>query len=167
MMFVSNEALYNIDVTFVCGYLCSGKTTTAHSLHKAAEIGEAMIIEVSTIVKNILQTSDRSKLQGRPDIDVQIIEQLRKLIEQQVRKGVDYFIISGVRQLSILKAFPSAQYLWVSCDERVRFDRYHTRKEFKDVDRTHEGFVAANQRDIELGIDEVKQFIFNQPSVAL
>jgi predicted kinase len=135
---------------FVCGELGSGKTTYASQVAKTKGYG---MIEVSDIVKRILGQTERSKLQGHPELDKAVIHEL-------VDAGSD-IVVSGARQVSILKAFPSAELVWIEVPEEERYRRLVSRMDNKDPEKTKEAFKVAQQRDQDLGLGEVKSYIMN------
>ena len=138
-------------ITFVCGQLCSGKTHYSKAL---AALVDGVFLEVGDIVREIKNTTDRKELQNSKDLHEAIVEQL---IRQMPLSDVKQYVVSGVRQKEILKYFPDATLLWIECPRKERKKRY------KERDRQGDGiaFKAAEQGDINLGINEVKQYIFN------
>jgi cytidylate kinase len=137
-------------ISFVCGQLCSGKTLYSKAL---AETSNGVYIEVGDIVRSLKLTSDRKALQDSKELAEIIIERL----QTRTYFGGD-FVISGVRQQKILEAFPQATLLWIEAPASVREQRYLKR------DRTGDSqtFEQAEQGDIDLGILEVKQYIFSR-----
>ena len=57
------------NIIFVAGYICSGKTYHANEI---ADDKDYDMIEVSSIVREILDTNERSKLQGHPELEDQM-----------------------------------------------------------------------------------------------
>ena len=139
-------------ISFVCGQLCSGKTLYSKAL---AQISEGLYIEVGDIVRQIKQTSDRKLLQDSKNLSSLIIEHLKRLAANNPE-----LIISGVRQKEILEKFLDSTLLWVECPSQERKARYNSRARTGDT----QTFEEAEQGDINLGILEVKQFIFNKNS---
>lgn len=139
-------------ISFVCGQLCSGKTLYSKAL---AQISEGLYIEVGDIVREIKQTSDRKLLQDSKNLSSLIIEHLKRLAANNPE-----LIISGVRQKEILEKFLDSTLLWVECPSQERKARYNSRARTGDT----QTFEEAEQGDINLGILEVKQFIFNKNS---
>lgn len=138
---------------FVCGKLGSGKSTYSNQV---AKVKGYRVVEVSDIVKRALNATERSKLQGHPELDSIIISELRSY-------GHDT-VVSGVRQTSILEAFPlTEQYIWLEVSEDERFRRLAKRVDEKDPVKTKEAFLIAQQRDAELGVTEVEAFIKSHP----
>lgn len=144
---------------FVAGPIASGKSTKAHKLALAKN---AYFVEISDIVKEILNAKERTQLQDHPELDKAIIEKIKLLSEQHSNK----MVVSGVRQASILKAFLPTDtkdltslplYLWVEVDEEERFRRYMNRKDSKDI-LSREAFQKAQEADNRLGLQEVKSF---------
>ena len=135
-------------VIFISGELCSGKSTIAKRL--AEELGYSFL-EVSDVVKEILAEIEREKLQGHPEIAPQIVNAIETAVTWQ------NVIVSGVRQAEILAAFPDAECVWVEIPEEERLKRYLSRGDTKDK-LTKEDFAKAQERDITLGILEVKEY---------
>ena len=98
-------------ITFVCGKTRSGKSFLTEKL---AQVMGYTFIEISSIVKQLLGSSLRSDIVEKPEIDSQIIELL------QARLAKDNLLVSGVRQLSIIKRFPDAQVIWLHTPDHVR-----------------------------------------------
>ena len=138
-------------ITFVCGQLCSGKSLYAKTL---ASIYKGIFVEVGDIVREVKRTMDRKLLQESAHLSAFIVEHL-KVRTQFVSDAV----ISGVRQKCILEAFPEATLLWIDCPLETRKQRYSQRSREGDNILT---FEEAEQGDIDLGILEVKQYIFNR-----
>ncbi len=139
-------------ITFVCGQLCSGKTHYSKAL---AALVDGVFIEVGDIVREIKQTSDRKQLQDSKHLHEQIVE---KLIRKMPLSDVKQYVVSGVRQKEILKHFPEATLLWIECPKKERKKRYKERARQGDVVT----FKEADQGDVDLGILEVKSYIFKQ-----
>jgi cytidylate kinase len=139
-------------ITFVCGQLCSGKTHYSKAL---AALVDGIFIEVGDIVREIKQTTDRKELQNTKELSEQIVEHL---IRKMPLCDVKQYVVSGVRQKEILKHFPEATILWIECPKKERKERYKQRARQGDVIP----FKEAEQGDIDLGILEVKKYIFKQ-----
>jgi len=138
---------------FVCGKLGCGKSTYAKQI---AQVKSYKMIEVSDIVKGILKQTERSKLQGHPELDSIIIREI-------LSYGPDT-VVSGVRQVSILKAFDLAeQFIWIEVSEEERYRRLANRLDDKDPIKTKEAFLIAQERDNTLGVPEVESFIKSNP----
>lgn len=138
-------------ISFVCGQLCSGKTLYSKAL---AHICEGVYIEVGDIVRSLKQTQDRKLLQDSSNLSEQIVTQL---VAQLINNPGKDLVVSGVRQKEIIKTFPEATLLWVECPVNERKRRYENRAREGDS----QTFEEAEQGDIELGILEVKNYIFN------
>lgn len=148
----------DMNITFICSPLCGGKSTLAKQLWQ----NNVAVIEISSIVKRLVSEHTREKLQGRPELDIQIIEEIKSFIDGRLYSG-DSLILLGARQVSILKAFPDATLIWLEVPEHIRFNRYMLKRDIKDgVKKDEESFNLANQRDNDLGLKEVKKYIFNQ-----
>jgi len=138
-------------ISFVCGQLCSGKTLYSKAL---AHICEGVYIEVGDIVRKLKQTEDRKLLQDSSHLAAQIVDYLKTQSKLTLDKDL---VVSGVRQKEIIKFFPDSTLLWVECPKEERARRYAKRAREGDS----QTFEEAEQGDINLGILEVKQYIFN------
>tara|TARA_R110000803_G_scaffold18998_7_gene50245 strand:+ start:686 stop:1138 length:453 start_codon:yes stop_codon:yes gene_type:complete len=145
------------NITFVSSKLCSGKTTLAKGYLETIKpfYDKVDYIEISDIVRRAMQTDDREKLQDGEYLDMLIIDCIAAAAGCS-----DHVIVSGARQASIVECFPRATHIWMEVPEEVRYDRFQN--SIKDADLSQEGFANANKRDEALGIDKVKQHIFNK-----
>lgn len=137
-------------ITFVCGQLCSGKTLYSETL---SEMDKSIYVEVGNLVRRWKFTQDRKELQDSKQLAERIISYIK-----DDAKAFDKLVVSGVRQKEILEAFPQATLLWIDCPKEVRKQRYSARDRAGDT----QTFEEAEQGDIDLGILEVKQYIFNR-----
>jgi shikimate kinase len=137
---------------FICGALCSGKTTYGKLL--ACSLG-VPFVEVSSIVKQITSFEKRDDLQKTAYLEHKIIEQ----IEKQDRTSV----VVGVRQKGILQAFPDSRYLWIEASFEERLRCFLLRADHKDI-LTEPMFRLADEKDDQLGLQDVKNFIFGEHS---
>jgi len=137
-------------ISFVCGQLCSGKTLYTKAL---AQDCAAIYVEVGDIVRRLLNTVDRQLLQDSKYLSEAIIEKIK-----DNARAFNEIVVSGVRQKEILEAFPEATLLWIECPLELRKARYNKRSRSGDS----QTFEEAEQGDINLGILEVKQYIFNK-----
>lgn len=139
-------------ISFVCGQLCCGKTLYSKAL---ADICKGVYVEVGDIVRSFKNSKDRNVLQDSKELSKAIIENLKFEIDQH--EGSD-LIISGVRQKEILEFFLNSTLLWIETPINIREERY--------LQRAREGdsqtFQQAEQGDINLGILEVKKYIFEK-----
>lgn len=140
-------------ITFICGQLCSGKTKAALAY---ANISGGVFIEVGDILRHIKQTSDRSVLQNTKALVDEVIIYLKDAMSDSSLSA--NWIICGARQKEILEAFPESTYIWIDVPESVRKQRYEKRSREGD----ERAFEEAEQGDIDLGILDVKQYIFNK-----
>lgn len=138
-------------ITFVCGQLCSGKTRYAKAIAVSVD---ALFIEVGDIVREIKQTTERKQLQDTKNLLDEIVE---RLIRKMPLSDIKEYIVSGVRQKEILQHFPNATMIWIDCPKKERKKRYKERARQGDTTP----FKEAEQGDIDLGILEVKQYIFD------
>jgi dephospho-CoA kinase len=142
-------------ISFVCGQLCSGKTVYSKSLMCVAN---GTYIEVGDIVRKIKNTADRKILQDTKELYQQIVEHIKNAYNTSKSQQL---IVSGVRQMEILTAFPDATVLWIECPKEERKKRYQERAREGDS----QSFEEAEAGDIHLGILGVKQYIFNKHEI--
>lgn len=139
-------------ISFVCGQLCSGKSLYARTLSR---ISDSKFIEVGDIVRKLKQTQERKELQDTKSLSSEIIEQIKNEYKSNFNKQL---VVSGVRQVEILSAFPDAILLWIECPKEEREKRYKKRAREGDT----QTFEEAEAGDIELGILGVKKYIFDK-----
>ena len=152
-MKMGQKYMYRDHIIFVAGSICSGKTYEARLL---AEDLEYDLVEISNIVRGILDTNKRDKLQGHPEISTQIINQLAEIRRTTKKKGV---VISGPRQVEIVSAFPEAELIWMNTSLELCFERFCSRGDSKDVEFDRNTFEEYLLKDDELGLQEVKQYM--------
>jgi dephospho-CoA kinase len=139
-------------ITFVCGELCSGKTVYSKAF---AELTKAKYIEVGDIVREIKQSENRKILQDSKKLSSTIVINLQEIMWKELTKDL---VISGVRQKSILKAFPCSTLVWIDCPKKEREKRYEKRAREGDTI----SFKEAEKGDIALGILKVKKYILRK-----
>lgn len=140
------------EVILVFGRICSGKSTFQSQSYR---------IIVSNIVRDIMQTDDRSVLQNSLDLDERIAEEVVSCIdalttaikrELIVDKPI---IVDGIRQSSIvdyvLQWYPESEMVWLDVPEKKRKERYESRKDDKDT----EAFEIADNKPIELECQKI------------
>ena len=66
-------------IIFVCGKTRSGKSFISQKLAQAMNY---QFVEVSSIVKSILETDKRSEIVNKPELDIAITNHLKTLAEQ-------------------------------------------------------------------------------------
>jgi len=146
------------NIVFICGPLCSGKSFTAKAMsnHIRSEKDNVPVIEVeiSDIVKSIKKATERKDLQGFPELDEQIVKEIDRVADVNITSAI---VVSGARQTSILQAFPLASAIWIEVPDIIRKSRYGD----SDKDQRQD-FETANRRDEELGLTELKQYIFTK-----
>ena len=132
-------------LTLLFGRICSGKSS-----YKPKEYR----IVVSNIVKGIISKSTREELQNTIHLDQKIGEALVMVIDQ-VADHVEYVIVDGIRQASIvemvLQHYPYAELVWLEVPTEERKRRYESRKDAKDV----ELFDIADNKPIELECQKI------------
>lgn len=137
-------------ISFVCGQLCSGKTLYSETL---SNIDKSVHIEVGNLVRRWKNTQDRKDLQDSKQLAQRIITCIK-----EDAQSFSKLVVSGVRQKEILESFPEATILWIECPKEVRKQRYLNRQREGDT----QTFEEAEQGDINLGILETKEYIFNK-----
>lgn len=137
-------------VIFVCGKTRSGKSFVSQKLAQAMNY---KFVEVSSIVKSILETDKRSEIVNKPELDIAIANHLKALAEQ------DNLLISGVRQLTILKQFPDAQIIWLHTPDRIRREWFDRDLEIRKDDLE---LSQIDEMDKELQLSSILEYIFNK-----
>lgn len=130
----------------VFGRICSGKS----QYRIKDKVGRTY---VSHIVRALVESSDRDKLQNSMHLDDQIAE---KILEgPKLMKDTSEIIIDGIRQVSIvnkvLEAYPDAELVWLEVPVEERKRRYEARGAIKDV----ESFELADNKAIELECQKI------------
>ena len=145
--------MYNSNIIFVAGTICSGKSWFASKL---ADDLNYDFVEVSRIVGGILSSNMRNDLQGHPELHYQIIEDLKDIRKSTKKDGL---VISGPRQVELLQAFPEAETIWMDTPIEVFLHRVYERDADKDGKPTLEAFNHLVDKDEELGLKEVEKYI--------
>jgi len=145
-----------MEIIILCGKICSGKDWVAQN-----RFSDFKQIATHDAVVDIIKSEKRSEMQDTIDLDSKIASWLINRINFLVFGGHEKFIITGIRQVSIietlLKPFPDATLKWVEADTDVRKKRYESnRGRNEDI-----SFEKADEQDIILGISDVKSFIFD------
>lgn len=145
------------NITFVSSKLCSGKSTLAKGYMETIRpfYDKIDYIEISDIVRKAMKSDNREELQKGAHLDALIVDCIASAALCN-----DHVVVSGARQVSIVESFPKATHIWMEVPEEVRYDRYQN--SVKDADLSEEGFAKANEKDVALGIEEVKQHILNK-----
>jgi hypothetical protein len=130
----------------VFGRICSGKS----EYRIKDKVGRTY---VSNIVRALVESSDRDKLQNSMHLDDQIAE---KILEgPKLMKDTSEIIIDGIRQVSIvnkvLEAYPDAELVWLEVPTEERKRRYEARNAEKDT----ESFEIADNKAIELECQQI------------
>ena len=133
-------------ITMVFGRICSGKS----EYRIKDKVGRTY---VSNIVRALVESSDRDKLQNSMHLDDQIAE---KILEgPKLMDDTSEIIIDGIRQVSIvekiLEVYPDAELVWLEVPTEERKRRYESRKDVKDV----ELFEVADNKPIELECQKI------------
>ena len=140
------EQLLKPKITMVFGRICSGKS----EYRIKDKVGRTY---VSNIVRALVESSDRDKLQNSMHLDDQIAE---KILEgPKLMDDTSEIIIDGIRQVSIvekiLEVYPDAELVWLEVPTEERKRRYESRKHVKDV----ELFEVADNKPIELECQKI------------
>lgn len=127
-------------ITLLFGRICSGKSSM---------YPDAKRIIVSNIVKGIMQTTDRSKLQESTHLDLEIARSICINLYYYAEQ-YPHVVVDGIRQSTIvdfvLQEFPDVEMVWLEVPTEERKRRYEHRKDIKDV----EPFEIADNKPIEL-----------------
>ena len=130
----------------VFGRICSGKSQYRIKDH----VGRTY---VSNIVRALVESSDRDKLQDSMHLDDKIAEMILEGPKHMIHS--EEIIIDGIRQVSIvnkvLEEYPDAEMIWLEVPEEERKRRYENRKDAKDI----EPFEVADSKPIELECQKI------------
>ena len=140
------------EVILVFGRICSGKSTFQSQQYR---------IIVSNIVRDIINSSDRSALQNTMHLDERIAEEVVSCLDA-LTTAIKYklipfgnIIVDGIRQSSIvnyvLQWYPDAELVWLEVPEHKRKERYKLRNADKDT----ESFEEADNKPIELECQKI------------
>lgn len=161
-----------MNVVFICGGICSGKSTLAKQLADKhfsdfqpvePELGETCWVEVSDFVRMISNGADRKSLQGTGGSVDKIIGHLKSVVNEVAKRhGFNSTLyISGARQVEILRAFPQATFMWLETPEFTRFQRWMDIATTKDRVKNITTWGEANKFDNQLGLGDLKHYILN------
>lgn len=139
------EPLSTNKVTLLFGRICSGKSSMYPNAYR---------VVVSNIVRSLLNSTDRDKLQNSQHLDEEIAESLLMTLHY-VAEEYEHVVVDGIRQVSIvekvLEYFPDAELVWLSVEDSERKRRYQIRKDIKDV----EPFEVADNKPIEIECQKI------------
>ena len=137
-------------IIFVCGKTRSGKSFISQKLAQAMDY---KFVEVSSIVKSILETDKRSEIVNKPELDIAITNHLKILVEQ------DNLLISGVRQSTIIKQFPDAQIIWLHTPDHIRREWFDRDLEIRKDDLE---LSQIDEMDKKLQLSSILEYIFDK-----
>jgi len=121
---------------------------------------------VSDIVRNVVRSNDRERLQNSMHLENDILHGLAMCIDYDMEMGVQELIIDGIRQPSILERLSAVypgEIVWLEVPLEERKRRYEARGAEKDT----EPFEVADNKPIELECQNIydtfktKLFIIN------
>jgi dephospho-CoA kinase len=138
-------------IVIVCGKICSGK---GHFC--ANQFPGYYQVTVSDVVKQLAKTQVRSELSDTKSLDMAIADVLIEEINKH-----DKVVVDGIRQRSIIERLVQAfgsqiqDIIWLDVPEETLRQRFEQRGASKDDLK----FDVALQRDNELGLSDVEQYI--------
>ena len=142
-------------ITYLCGRICSGKSTYRSEVRR---------LMVSDIVRNVVRSNDREKLQNSMHLDEHILEGLSMCIDYDIEMGVEELIVDGIRQPSILDKLTvmyPGEVVWLEVPLEERKRRYESRGAEKDT----EPFEVADNKAIELECQKIYSIFKEQIKV--
>jgi len=142
-------------ITYLCGRICSGKSTYRP---------EARRLMVSDIVRNVVNSNDRERLQNSMHLENDILEGLAMCIDYDIDMDVQELIIDGIRQPSILERLSAVypgEVVWLEVPLEERKRRYEARGAEKDT----EPFEVADNKAIELECQKIYSIFSKQLKV--
>ena len=92
-------------------------------------------------------------------MSTQIIDRISEIRRTTKKQGV---VVSGPRQVEIVKAFPQAELIWMNTPMELCFERFQSRGDTKDGKLTEDAFADYLRKDDELGLQEVKSYMENK-----
>ena len=142
-------------IIYLCGRICSGKSTYRP---------EARRLMVSDIVRNVVNSNDRERLQNSMHLENDILEGLSMCIDYDIEMDVQELIIDGIRQPSILERLSAVypgEIVWLEVPLEERKRRYESRGAEKDT----EPFEVADNKAIELECQKIYSIFKEQIKV--
>lgn len=140
------------EVILVFGRICSGKSSFQSMSYR---------IIVSNIVRDLMKSDDREKLQNSLHLDERIAEEIIGVLDATstcIEKGIikrKPIIVDGIRQSTIvdkiLEWYPDSTLVWLNVPDDQRKKRYENRKDAKDT----EPFDIADNKPIELECQKI------------
>lgn len=150
--------LKEVQVTYVFGKVCSGKTTYIKRLQDVAgRDGSTLVIDVGDIVRRLTQENGRV-------YDTHLDQRIGSEIVSMCRENdADHIVIIGIRQISLLEFLEDHFHSWegicVSChyqlintDRKTRRIRFNSRQAIKDDGLS---FDQVEEQEYDLGIDDL------------
>jgi hypothetical protein len=149
-------------VVFVCGQLCSGKSTYCEMRTKMPG-PPAVIVHVSHLVKEIAGAQTRQDLQSTANLHEAIASSLMASIEVSLQCWNTVFV-DGIRQIQILDSIIpklrvlncKMEFVWMSVDvntQKVRYD-YMAKQNPTKFNQSFEEAVAG---DWDLGMRDLSK----------
>ena len=142
-------------ITYLCGRICSGKSTYRPEVRR---------LMVSDIVRNVVNSNDRERLQNSMHLENDILHGLAMCIDYDMEMGVQELIIDGIRQPSILERLSAVypgEIVWLEVPLEERKRRYEARGAEKDT----EPFEVADNKPIELECQKIYSIFTEQLKV--
>lgn len=147
------------EVILVFGRICSGKSSFQSMSYR---------IIVSNIVRDLMKSNDREKLQNSMHLDERIAEEIIGVLDATstcIEKGIIKrrpIIVDGIRQSTIvdkvLEWYPDAVLVWLDVTEKKRKQRYELRNDEMDT----ESFEVADNKPIELECQKIFSIFKNR-----
>jgi hypothetical protein len=119
---------------------------------------------VSDIVRNVVRSNDRERLQNSMHLENDILEGLSMCIDYDIEMDVQELIIDGIRQPSILKRLSTVyggDIVWLEVPLEERKRRYEARGAEKDT----EPFEVADNKAIEFECQKIYSIFSKQLKV--
>lgn len=140
-------------VVFILGENCSGKTTFAKHFKNPIRKN----IEMGQLVREKYETEERV---FDSELDEYLFEKTRDIIHT-VKK--DNFVITGVRQVSLLKKlaklFDKVEYKYLVVPRDILKERFQKRAAKKDTKITFEEAISGDES---LGIKDLQHYLLTE-----
>lgn len=139
------------------GRICSGKSSYMKDKKR---------LVVSDIVRQLINSTDRTQLQNTMHLDEQIGNSICAYIRTAFDSwNFDELVVDGIRQVSIvhqvLENFQDAELIWLEVPTEERKRRYENRKDKKDI----EPFEIADNKPIEIECQRIFDVFGNELTI--
>lgn len=139
-------------IIYLCGRICSGKSSYEPQYKR---------IKVSDIVRDIINSNDREKLQDTLHLEIQILDKINSSLIKCKQNKEEVIIVDGIRQpfiLDQLNKIHPGEIHWLEVPVKEREKRYVKRNAKKDT----QSFKDADNHPIELECQQIYRIFKNK-----